>query len=153
MATIVAAAGVGLIVSTGCALHATGAGTIRSANRVDQAKFAFSFNGPKGKLSGTFFDRGTGDRLKFDGLDAYVDEPGYNDQCIAAYGRYESRTEGKPGGGTLRLIACDGAAPGYDDDMVEIAVLTGPLAGYLNAGELLHGNIKTHNRPQPVPGD
>jgi hypothetical protein len=151
---VLVAAGVGLVVTTGCALHVTGSGTIRSVNRVDDAKFAFSFDGPKGKLSGNYADRGTGDRLKFDGIDSYVDETGNSDQCMYAYGRYESRTDDKPGEGTLRIIACDGDAPGdLDHDLISINVLTGPLAGYVNGGELLHGHIKTHKQPQPVPAE
>ncbi|HEY3082424.1 MAG TPA: hypothetical protein VGM69_21265 [Chloroflexota bacterium] len=155
--TIVAAATIGLVVATGCAQYATGAGVIPSANRestdrLDKALFAFSFDGPKKKLSGRYYDHGTGDHLKFEGIDSYVDDPGTNDNCLAAYGRYESRTKDKPGEGTFRLIACDGGAPGgYTGDTISVYVMTGPLAGYTNAGQLLHGNIKTHSRPQPVP--
>jgi hypothetical protein len=155
--TVVAAAAVGLVVSTGCTLYATGAGMIASANReaehqADKAMFVFSFDGPKQKLSGRFYDHGTGDHLKFDGLDSFVDDPGNNDNCILANGRYESKTKGKPGQGTVRIIACDGGAPGgFTDDMISVAVLSGPLEGYVNAGQLIHGHIKTHSRPQPVP--
>jgi hypothetical protein len=159
MLGLVAVATASLVVSTGCALYATGAGVIPSADRQstsrwDKALFAFSFDGPKKKLSGRYYDHGTGTSLKFDGIDSYIDEPGNNDQCMAAYGRYESKTKGKPGEGTLRIIACDGGAPGgFTGDLISVHVMTGPLEGYTNAGELLHGNIKTHSRPQPVPAD
>src|SRR5438270_6524300 len=113
---------VGLLTLSGCALHFSGEGAIKSFAPVppgQKATFAFVFDATKKKLQGNFEDRAAGIKFRVDGLVSYRDEAGY-DNCMRAIGRYRSKVRGKPGGGTVEIGACDGGVTQDGKDQLAV---------------------------------
>lgn len=140
-----------VLVLTGC--QASGMGWLQSsAVPTEKATFGFVFDGTTGTFSGSYHDpqgmvatgvvevdlKGTG--VVREGPPGAGGAP-----CLLGTPTYKSQNRQLPGSGTLDLLVCDLGEPGVGSgDFISIQVLTGPYAGYGNAGVLEGGNIEAH---------
>ena len=133
----VLAAGALVVGITGC--KATGGGFIQSATGADAAHFGFVMqtNKQDNVVHGTYRDGYV--KLRFDAGSVSMTF----DPCAHWTVDYVSTSPDYPGSGTAQVVVCDNGEPGPSSgDNLSIQILTGPYAGYSNAGVLEGGNLQ-----------
>ena len=134
------------LVLSGCATKFEGNGAIPSTVPGNEAKFHFTFDGPKSRFHGQYEDEAAGVRMEGDGVVAFVNNPGQGDNCMNATIDYESKVKLNPGTGQALWVACDNDPTGKkadrSGDLLIVQISSGPFAGYSNHGTLTHGHLE-----------
>jgi hypothetical protein len=144
-----------LLFAAGCYEKLNGGGWMQSANGEDKANFSISYNLTRFlesdqtdpsliHLEGIYHDKGLDVRLKYEDVLQFADEPDISEgqDCVLFRTTYTSQDKDRPGTGTADVLACDLGEPGVEGDFLVIEVLSGPYAGYSNAGPILGGNFQ-----------
>jgi len=135
--------------------QATGMGWIASSmTPTDKATFGFVFDATTNTLSGSYHDpngkltSGIIVEVAFKGTGVMKPKPPPPDlvdfACVGGNPSYDSQNPALPGGGTFILLVCDPdqfTKSKPSQDVLFIAVETGPFAGYQNFGVVQGGNI------------